>query len=171
MNEHIYNVGKEAVTLAYDARKVANWFVARAAQDGKVLSIMTLLKLTYIAHGWHLETKGKPLFPNRVEAWQYGPVIPDVYSAFRGSGINVTGSSITEPGDEITNEDASLLEQVYNIYGSLSAFQLSDLTHVAGGPWDITMQTGGHRATIPNELIRQHYSMKRRVAEKQRANV
>ena len=58
--------------MTYDARQIANWFVNRAARDEKVMS---MLKLTYFAHGWNLETKETPLFSNRVEAWQHGPVI------------------------------------------------------------------------------------------------
>ena len=67
----------------YDAHVIANWFVTRAERDGKVLSITTIIKLCYIAHGWHLEIKGVSLYWNRIEAWRYGPVIPDAYMAFR----------------------------------------------------------------------------------------
>ena len=75
--------------MADDARQVANWFVTRARQDGRSLSIMSLLKLTYIAHGWYLESRNEPLFPNHIEAWQYGPVVPEVYRDFRRQGITV----------------------------------------------------------------------------------
>ena len=150
----------------YDARQIANWFVTRAQRDGKPLSIMSLLKLTYIAHGWHLEMHGTPLFVNRIEAWQYGPVIPDVYNAFRRQGIDVN-KPVQAPQWNVKQEDESLLEDVYRIYGALSPFQLSDLTHVPGGPWDIATKTGGNYAPIPNDLIRQHYEAKRVEANKQ----
>ena len=150
--------------LTYDARQIANWFVNRAQRDGRSMSIMSLLKLTYIAHGWHLEMQDAPLFKNRIEAWQYGPVIPDVYNAFRRQGINVTGP-VSVKQCALEADDEKLLEQVYDIYGSLSAFQLSDLTHVTGGPWDIASKTGGNYALIHEELIKKHYVMKRLEAE------
>lgn len=156
--------------MTYDARQVANWFVTRAQRDGRALSIMSLLKLTYIAHGWHLETQNTPLFHNRIEAWQYGPVIPDVYNDFRRQGIEVNGAVNTVPSCQFASADLALLEQIWNIYGGLTPFKLSDLTHVPGGPWDIATKTGGYYAPIPNELIRQHYVMKRTEAEKLRAN-
>jgi uncharacterized phage-associated protein len=109
---------------------------------------------------------GTPLFVNRIEAWQYGPVIPDVYSAFRGQGIDVK-KPVQVPQWNVKQEDESLLEDVYRIYGALSPFQLSDLTHVPGGPWDIATKTGGNYAPIPNDLIRQHYEAKRVEANKQ----
>lgn len=155
--------------MVYDARQVANWFTDRALRDGRSLSIMSLLKLTYIAHGWHLETQHKPLFQNHIQAWQYGPVIPDVYNAFRRQGINVSGP-VPVPPAQFSTEDENLLEQIYDVYGSLGAFQLSEITHVTGGPWDIATKTGGYYATIPDELIKQHYEMKRAEANKQAAH-
>ncbi|MFK4794236.1 Panacea domain-containing protein [Sphingobium sp. ZW T5_29] len=147
--------------MSYDARQIANWFIKRAANDGRVLSIMSLLKLAYIAHGWHLEMRGgKPLFDNRIEAWQYGPVIPDVYNEFRPQGVSASDISpaYQAPLDASTED---LLEQIYKIYGRMSPFQLSELTHVAGGPWETARKWGGWYAEIPDEVILSHYVAKR----------
>ena len=139
-----------------DARQIANWFVCRADRDSQSLSIMLLLKLTYIAHGWHLEMREEPLFPNRIEAWKYGPVIVDVYTAFRQQGINVKQLAVA-PTTPLSLDDESLLEQVWNIYGCLSATRLSDMTHITGGPWDIAIKIGGRYAPIPDDLIKMYY--------------
>jgi uncharacterized phage-associated protein len=149
--------------MTYDARQIANWFIERAAKDGRVLSIMSLLKLAYIAHGWNLEMRNAPLFANRVEAWRYGPVIPDVYNAFRSQGINPTKpvEAFASPTEAV---DANFLEQIYKIYGGLSAFRLSELTHEAGGPWETASKLGGSYAEIPNDMILGHYVQKRRLA-------
>ncbi|MGC1468389.1 MAG: type II toxin-antitoxin system antitoxin SocA domain-containing protein [Sphingorhabdus sp.] len=149
--------------MTYDARQIANWFIERAAKDGRVLSIMSLLKLAYIAHGWNLEMRNAPLFSNRVEAWRYGPVIPDVYNAFRSQGINPTKpvEAFSSPSEAV---DVSFLEQIYKIYGSLSAFRLSELTHEPGGPWETASKLGGSYAEIPNDLILGHYVQKRKLA-------
>ena len=156
--------------MSYDARRIANWFINRAEQEGKSLSIMTLLKLTYIAHGWHLEMRNAPLFDNKIEAWQYGPVIPDVYNEFRDQGISIKRPTKRGQHVQLEAEDESLLEQVYNVYAKLSPFQLSDLTHISAGPWDIARQAGNWYAPIPDDLIKQHYVQKR-VEANRRANV
>jgi len=150
--------------MSYDARQIANWFVERARADGTALSIMSLLKLTYIAHGWHMELRKLPLFDNKIEAWQYGPVIPDVYHAFRNQGVHVSGS-VDAPKPLIADGDSQLLSQIWDIYGHMSAFKLSDLTHEVGGPWHIASSAGGPYARIPNEAIQKHYEMKRLQAQ------
>jgi uncharacterized phage-associated protein len=157
--------------MTYDARQVANWFVTRSKREGRTISIMSLLKLTYIAHGWHLEMRDAPLFSNQVEAWRYGPVIPDVYNDFRGQGVDVRGEIQTVPSAQFAPEDESLLDQIWKIYGGLSAFRLSDLTHVPGGPWDLATKMGGNYAPIPDELIKQHYMLLRSKATAAAANV
>jgi uncharacterized phage-associated protein len=148
----------------FDARQITNWFIERATKDGRVLSIMSLLKLTYIAHGWNLEMRNAPLFGNRVEAWRYGPVIPDVYSAFRSQGINPTKpvEGFATPAEAV---DIDFLEQIYKIYGNLPAFRLSELTHESGGPWETASKLGGSYAEIPNDMILGHYVQKRRMAK------
>jgi uncharacterized phage-associated protein len=147
----------------YDARHIANWFVNRARQDGRQLTIMQLLKLVYISHGWHLEMQKSPLVINKIEAWKFGPVIPDVYNAFRPQGV-VVGAPLPLPSPPLSPRDTHLLDQIYKSYGSMSAQQLSDLTHEPGGPWDQATKTWGYFAPIPNNLILGHYQEKRRRA-------
>lgn len=144
----------------YDARQVANWFVNRAARDGRRLTIMQLLKLVYISHGWHLEMQRSPLFLNKIEAWKFGPVIPDVYNSFRRQGVEIS-AQIPVNGLPISPRDEHLLEQIYGSYGQLDAQKLSDMTHEPGGPWDIATKQWGYFAPIPNELILPHYQAKR----------
>jgi uncharacterized phage-associated protein len=155
--------------MTYDARQVANWFVERARKDGKSLSIMSLLKLVYFAHGWNLAFNKAPLFSNRIEAWQYGPVVPDVYRDFRGQGVNVSKPLPSYLGS-LSESTVGLLNEVYRVYGKLPAFQLSDLTHVRGGPWHVAWEIDGWYTPIPDDLIEQHFELQRlRLQEKKKA--
>lgn len=145
----------------YDARQIANWFILRADKDGRKLSIMQLLKLVYITHGWHLEMRGSPLFPNKIEAWRHGPVIPDVYHAFRDQGVEVEKPIDCHKIANFSAEYERLFEQIYKIYGSKDAFTLSEMTHVAGGPWDLATKTRGWFAHISDDMILEHYQQLR----------
>lgn len=142
--------------MTCDAKEIVNWFIGYSAQQNCSLSIMTLLKLANISHGWFLALYDRPLFNNSIEAWKYGPVVPDIYFSFRNQGSTPT-NTVTIQTELIDDEINDFLVQIYNIYGSMSPFQLSDLTHVAGGPWDIIKRLGGFYSVIPNDLIKQHY--------------
>jgi uncharacterized phage-associated protein len=146
--------------MPYDARQIANWFIDRATREGRPLSIMSLLKLAYIAHGWWLEMRNRPLFANRIEAWERGPVVPDIYNTFRPQGVvpKALDPRFPPPADADADQ---FLEQIYQIYGHMSPFRLSELTHMPGGPWETARKWGGWYAEIPNDLIRSHYINKR----------
>ena len=144
----------------YDARHIADWFIRRAQADGKTLTIMQVLKLVYIAHGWHLEMRRSPLIMNKIEAWKYGPVIPDVYNTFRAQGVEIA-APLGYANVHISDADEHLLSEIYRIYGNMPARKLSDLTHEPNGPWDLATRRWGYFAPIPNELIQAHYEQKR----------
>lgn len=143
---------------------VANRFIELAEANGDPLTPMQLLKLVYIAHGWMLGLTGRPLIRERVEAWQYGPVIPDLYAHVRSyRGAPITSQIRTIFSDDLDNEEASIVEQVYKAYKRFTGMQLSRMTHAAGTPWALTYEPGSFGKVIPVDLIEDHY---RQLAER-----
>ncbi len=131
----------------------ANYFIKKA----KSVSIMKLIKLAYISHGWHLAIYDRPLFFNRIEAWQYGPVIPDLYyaSKYHGNGrmLDNVFCDYELPNDNTTE----FLETCYKYYGGLSPLALSSLTHKEGTPWEDVYKEGERGTEISNEVIKKYY--------------
>lgn len=143
----------------YDAAAVANTFLELAKRDGKRLSNMQLQKLVYIAHGWMLGITDKPLIKNKVEAWQWGPVIPDLYHPLKKYGSGIVDEPLPAK-QTLETETAEMLisSAVWAGYGELSALQLSAITHKDGTPWSkIRLENPGRHALIPNEVIAEHY--------------
>ncbi len=124
------------------------------------MSIMRLLKLTYMAHGWTLAIIEKPLVNDYVQAWRYGPVIPSIYYAFRPFGIYRLDPIQLVQESAIDSEIDSLLASVYKLYRNLNANQLSALTHIEGGPWHATYVPNRRNIIIPNDLISVHFKNK-----------
>lgn len=143
----------------YDVLNVADAMLKIAKAQGKFLTPMQLMKLVYIAHGWSLALRGQDLFRNRIEAWQYGPVIPDLYHATKQFGrVPIPPDRVGPPEDMPVNaEDKAFLEDVFSKYGHLDGIQLSYLTHQSGTPWDQMYEPGRQRIEIPDNLIRSHY--------------
>lgn len=144
----------------YDVLTVADAILKIAKARGQSLTPMQLMKLVYIAHGWSLGLRNVDLFRNRIEAWQYGPVMPDLYHATKRFGRNpIPLDLVGEPYPlPVSPEDADFLTDVYNKYGHLNGIQLSYLTHQSGTPWDCVYRPGVSQIEIPDELIRRHYS-------------
>lgn len=143
--------------MTYCAETVANEFIRLAQLEGRSFTPMQLIKLTYIAHGWTLALREKPLIKDTVEAWMYGPVIPNLYKKLKTFGSSEVNSSIAAYSETIEEEDKDLIQKVYDNYGRLSASQLSNLTHRAGTPWRSVYKNTERFLEIPESLIAQHY--------------
>ena len=155
------STANESASAKYDAKQVANWFIEHAAKEGKQLTIMHLLKFVYIAHGWHLGERGTPLFRNKIEAWRFGPVVPDVYFAFKVKDSAYLQPDVAIEMGRITNEDdCRFLKGIYDRYKGMSAWELSSITHEEGGPWEKARENDGWYATITDDLIMAHYQGK-----------
>lgn len=142
----------------HEAGKIANKLLELAGSNGKTLTPMQLLKLVYMSHGWMLGIFGKPLIRNQIEAWKFGPVIPDLYQkvkAYRDQPINIT-LHVDDP-TPLSPAEESLIRQVYSLYGDYSGPELSRLTHQPGSPWDLTYDANGWADTISNDVIEDHY--------------
>lgn len=144
-----------------DARVVANRFLTLAEQEGRALTPMQVLKLVYIAHGWNLALYDRPLIDQPVEAWQYGPVIRDLYNSMKGwGGGHVRGPLEVGYGgnaEELSAEENDLVGQVFRLYGRKNGVALSRITHAPNTPWQQIYTPGQHGIVIPTDLIAEHY--------------
>ncbi len=146
--------------LPYDSVAVANFVIRLARDQGRSLSIMRVLKVAYMAHGWTLAVRDQPLVDEFVQAWKFGPVIPSIYYTFRPYGAYDLDVIKIVRNEEVDTETGTFLEHVYRMYEGVSDWELSRLTHVPGGPWAMCYRRGGRGIIIPNEMIKGHFSDK-----------
>ena len=142
----------------YPVITIADEILKIAKRDGKSLTPLQLMKLTYIAHGWSLGLGRGDLFRERIEAWKYGPVIPDLYRATKSYGRGeIPAGLVNEQVSSVDENTRDFLEWVYAGYGHLNGIQLSSLTHKSGTPWDQVYRDGVMKIEINDDLIRDHY--------------
>jgi len=129
----------------YDPRAIANLMLDEAHRNDRALTNLALQKLLYFAHGLFLVERKKPLVSGYFEAWEFGPVHPAAYQAFkcareqpisfRASRQNVvTGerSPVLPPdAPEVRAHVARIIAQ----YGGLTPGRLVDISHAKEAPW------------------------------------
>jgi uncharacterized phage-associated protein len=158
-------------TAPYDARSVANLVIDRAADQGNLLTQLQLYKIVYFAHGWYLAKFGSPLVTQAFEAWKYGPVVKVLHEAFRecisgpitkkAEKLDIFSGEMTAP-DPITNQiDREFIFQIVDMYNAYDGWELSDLTHEQGTPWDQVWNSkipvGNLGLRIDDESIRSYF--------------
>jgi uncharacterized phage-associated protein len=72
---------------------VANTLIFRAKRQQVDITHLKLQKLIYILYAHYLARTNDALFPDRFEAWKYGPALSMIYYVFR----NYSADPIPEP--------------------------------------------------------------------------
>lgn len=167
--------------MPYPAAAIANAFLALAEMDTCALTHMQLQKLVYFNHGWHLGLGEGPLSEEHAQAWEYGPVFPSLYQDLKRWGKSpveeriakarlISGRFRSRREEETLSLPAddsfavALNERIWNLYGRLSGFQLSAISHEPKGPWaSIRKETiRGRSVDIPNQMIEEYFANQRR---------
>lgn len=136
---------------------VANRLLALARVAGRELTPMQLLKLVFLCHAWMLGLYNQPLIRDKIQAWKYGPVIPDLYRAVCAYKDQPITRLIPCGEGTFTAIEEDLIRQVFDAYGFYSGPQLSDITHEPGSPWDHVWTRGGRNQQIPDNIIENYY--------------
>ncbi|MFC2745543.1 MAG: Panacea domain-containing protein [Parascardovia denticolens] len=118
---------------------VAGMFIQRHG-DSIHLTNLSLNKLVYFAQVESIRRTGKPLFDDEVQAWNYGPVEPDVYRAFKVYGSGEITASVDMESDSFEED---VVDAVAREYGWMTAFASSIILIVMVGPGNPCMTGHG----------------------------
>ena len=150
--------------MSYYAAQIANEFIRRGLDDGVTIDPLKIQKLVYLAHGWNLAFLKTPLIREEIEAWRYGPVVPELYRQFRNFRYSTIDKQAPVPSDapRLDDQAEALLNEVWRKYGHISGVELSVLSHEPGYAWDLTRRSNGEgwvwtSPNIPNEWIRDEF--------------
>lgn len=141
-----------------NAIEVSKWFIANNSQAASAtrLGHVKLQKLLYYAKAMYYAVHDKQLFPEKVEAWENGPVVKDAYVAYRHESLaeNHRDSDCPEFEDDIEK----VLKVVNHLYGYQTPNSLIDLSHEEM-PWKELESEVAERKNpiIKDERIKEYY--------------
>lgn len=122
------------------------------------LSNLKLQKLIYLSHMFYMgRQEGEPLVHGSFEAWDYGPVHPELYHKVKVYGSDPVKTILAGPVLPPESSEAAILNEAYDALGNTRAGQLVNATHKKGGAWDINYIPGARRVIIPNSDILMEY--------------
>ena len=151
-------------TNIHEPVAIANFFIEKSTTG---LTLMQILKLSYIAHGFKLGLGIGELSNEYAEAWKYGPVFPSIYHEFKyepPGKINDLGTEIdkiTPVTSNFDKKELKIMELVHSAYGEVDGWRLSELTHQEGTPWYNLYHKENNKEirglSISNEDIKTHF--------------
>jgi len=126
------------------------------------VTAMKLQKMVFYSQAWHLAITGSALFPDRIEAWARGPVVPALHRRHRK--VFEVSEWPAGRSENLENEAIETIEWVVRKYGSFSAESLSRMTHQEI-PWIVARggSAEGERSSqeISHDQMRAFYSRQR----------
>lgn len=132
---------------------VADYFLAHCDEEsGDLISNLKIQKLAYYAQGFSLALLGKPLYAQPIEAWMHGPVVPELYHAYKQYGTNALPKPTDFDHGKFSEDESELLDEVYKVYGQFSAWKLRNMTHDEK-PWQQTYVEGEASKEIHHDCL------------------
>lgn len=115
-------------------------------------SNLQIQKLLYIALGFYGAYHDKFLFDDPIEAWKWGPVIPNVYFPIKNQD-----QSFKEVDPVLAEDETVILRRVVNIYGNKAPYLLVGLTHEENTPWSKVYRPEVKNIKIEKKTIIDYY--------------
>ena len=155
--------------MSYSAIDLAKYVVSKCAKDNHPISNLQLQKILYYIQKDFLN-RNDIAFPDAIEAWPFGPVVPNVYYHYCGYGAMPILSLREEY--EIDLEDKKFVDPLIERKRKLDPWTMVAETHKTDGAWDKIYKDGrGNHQVIPIELIKavgQYYGFMQRILTTER---
>lgn len=96
---------------------------------------MQLHKLLYLIQAANLAWFGEPAFEERIEAWQWGPVVRGVAGAYMGFKSEPIDEPISGNPNRLDDRTAWVVDRVVTRYADKDGPTLAKLVKGKGTPW------------------------------------
>jgi uncharacterized phage-associated protein len=150
--------------MPYTVRQIADFFIT-LANDEKFddnipewITHLKLQKILYFAQSAFLAMDRWAVFNEKIEAWKYWPVIPEIYQIFKwNTGLLSLEDRNFDDFSIIALEDQSLLKDIWEEFWKYSAKKLVDITH-DHAPWKYVYMEWVPNIEITQDSLRVYYS-------------
>ena len=125
------------------------------------ISHLKLQKLLFYTQAFHLAYTDEELFEEEIQAWEYGPVQPEVYETYKnyGNAIIPPEEKDEESGDilktHISENSYGVISSVLNAFAHISGIGLMEKTH-REDPWKDAYAEGS-KTVIKKEIMQAYY--------------
>lgn len=144
--------------MAYSALDVAKYVINYEHSQGREVSNLRLQKLLYFIQALVLVETDGPCFLDEMQAWEYGPVVPNVYHIFK-----IFGSLDIREKEEaplIEEKIAGYIKEMIDFCKDFPTSQLVEITHKQD-PW-IQARKRGLKSVITTTSIRDYFKAQKK---------
>jgi uncharacterized phage-associated protein len=138
--------------------------VARTIGDlsGWTKSNLELQKIAYVAEMIHLGRTQRPLTNSDFQAWDRGPVNPELYHWAKMYGAGAVQPALFQRVQPLSpeSEEYRATRDAFEAMRGLSPWQMVASTHQSDGAWASCYQPGRRNVVIPKDRIAAEYNVR-----------
>lgn len=128
-------------------------------KSGKVTNL-SLQKLLYLSHMVHLGTESAPLASNKFQAWDYGPVEPELYHKLKAYGASHVPDIFSAQPYLSNDQEYVSIKTVMDQLRDASSRKLVAITHWDNGAWAKHYRRGTRGIVIPDSDILEEFNVR-----------
>ena len=141
------NFSEGRILLMYNVLTVARYIINRCNENNRTISNLKLQKMLYFVQAEFLVEKGETCFSEKIQAWNFGPVVPEVYQQYKVYGAaNIPSRRRLVDRTIISEADKKIIDDMVDECAKYSASELVEITH-RQKPWKQAYSKG------PNTVI------------------
>lgn len=130
-----------------NALSVARYIINKCNENNKSISNLKLQKILYFVQAEFLVEKGEACFSEKIQAWNFGPVVPEVYQQYKVYGAaNIPSRKRLVESVVFSEGDRKIIDDMVKECSKYSASELVEITH-RQKPWKQAYAKG------PNTVI------------------
>lgn len=158
--------------MTYNVLDVCRHVINYSNEKDYGISNLKLQKILYFIQAFFLISTSEPCFKERIEAWDFGPVVPEAYREYKQFGScdipfishvidfnyeDMWNSQIYEYKDNIISDENKIrIDAVVDNFADYSATDLVTITH-RQAPWKNAYQRGKNNE-ITIDAIKEYFS-------------
>lgn len=173
---------EEKISFGLSPIAISNYFIDKANENNLKIDLLKVTKLAYFAYGITLSLLNKKLFDEKIQAWDYGPVVPSIYHTFKEYGREDIKSKAKDLSfdsksfkmsfytPEVSKKDLNklmikvtggkemnALDITWRTFGKYSGLKLVDMTHLENTPWDKVYKPNEKNIVLNDDDIKEYF--------------
>ena len=136
----------------YRALNIAKYIIRYCNEKNRTISNLKLQKLLYFVQAEFLVSRGIVCFPEPIEAWDFGPVVPVVYHKYKVYGSASIPYVEKNKVVIFDKKDRRLIDGILEEGSKYSAARLVEITH-SQSPWKDAYEPYKGNVITPESIL------------------
>ncbi len=138
------------------AIEISKYVIQYCKKKNYGISNLKLQKILYFIQADFLVTLGRPCFPEKIYAWDFGPVVPEVYREYKRFGASEIPGMVFTSDIDFDKKEIKIINDMIDDCAVYSASTLVDITH-SQDPWKNAYYKKGKNTEITTKSMKKFF--------------